>query len=115
MSVSFSTCRYEEGLDSDDDEEDEDDTIEEQQQVVPSRQSGDGFNPLLRIFNAITSAIVRSVTSAAQKSGVHLIGFDRNEELKGDDGGVDDNDSVTENAYGNYNTILSGTENIIRD
>lgn len=82
---------------------------------MQSRQSSDGSNPLLEIFNAITYAIVKSARSAVQKSGAQLIGFDRNEELNGDNGGVDDNDSVTENAYGNYNTLLSGTENIIRD
>lgn len=54
--------------------------------------------------------MLKSAASAAQKSGAQLIGFDRNEELKGDNGGVDDNDSVTENAYGNYNTLLSGRE-----
>lgn len=79
-----------------------------QQQIVQSRQLSDGFNPLLQIFNAITGALVKSAASAAHKSGAQLIGFDPNEELKGDNGGVDDNDSVTEN--GNYNTLLSGTK-----
>lgn len=103
---SFSTFRYDEGL-SDDDEEDEDDVTEKQQQNVQSRQLSDGFNPLAQIFNAISNHIMRVASSAAQKNGAQLIGFDRNEELKGDNGGDDNNDGVTENAYGNYNTVLS--------
>lgn len=104
----FSTFRYDEGLSDDDEDEDGDDEVmEKQQQNVPSRQLSDGFNPLAQIFNAISNHIMRVATSAAQKNGAQLIGFDRNEELKGDNGGDDNNDGVTENAYGNYNAVLS--------
>lgn len=74
----------------------------QREQNVQSRQLSDGFNPLLQIFNAITNALTKSAASAAQKSGSQLIGLDRNEELKGDNGGVDDDENVTETAYGNY-------------
>lgn len=74
----------------------------QQQQNVQSRQLSDGFNPLLQIFNAVTTALTKSAASAAQKSGAQLIGFDHNEELKGNNGGVDDDENVTETAHGNY-------------
>lgn len=74
----------------------------EQQRIVQSRQLSDSFNPLLQIFNAVTSALTKSAASAAQKTGAQLIGFDRNEELKGDNGSDGDNDNVTENVHGNY-------------
>lgn len=85
------------------DDDDEDDVLPQQQQrqIVQSRQLSDGYNPLLQIFNAITGALTKSAASAAQKTGAQLIGFDRNEELKGDNGGVDDDENVTETANGN--------------
>lgn len=88
--------------------------IQQQRQSVQSRQLSDGFNPLMQIFNAVSSVLTKSAASAAQKSGSQLIGFDHNEALKGDAGGVDDNDIVTES--GNYDTLLSWIENYkIRD
>lgn len=91
------------GLDVDDNDGDEDDAMQTQQrQNVQSRQLSDGSNPLLLIFNAVTNVLTRSAASAAQKTGAQLIGLDRNEELKGDNGGVDDDENVTETAYGNY-------------
>jgi hypothetical protein len=101
ISISFS--RSDKGLDDDDDDGDEDDVMPTQQrQDVQSRQLSDGSNPLLLIFNAVTNVLTRSAASAAQRTGAQLIGLDRNEELKGDNGGVDDDESVTETAYGNY-------------
>jgi hypothetical protein len=70
------------------------------QQNVQSQQLSDGFNPLLQIFNALTTVLTKSAASAAQKTGAQLIGLDRNEELKQDNEGVDDDENVT--AYGNY-------------
>lgn len=96
------------GLDDDDDDDDdgdEDDAMmqaQKQQQNVQSRQLSDGSNPLLLIFNAVTNVLTKSAASAAQKTGAQLIGLDRNEELKGDNGGVDDDENVTQTAYGNY-------------
>ena len=74
----------------------------QQRQNVQSRQLSDGSNPLLLLFNAITSVLTQSAASAAQRTGAQLIGLDRNEELKGDNGGVDDDENVTETAHGNY-------------
>jgi hypothetical protein len=80
----------------------EDSAMAKQQQNVQSRQLSDGFNPLSQIFNTVFTVLMKSAASAAQKTGAQLIGSDRNEELKGDNSSVDDNDDVTENAYGNY-------------
>lgn len=107
----FHSCRfrYEEGLDDDDD--DDAAANSNQQQNVPSRQLSDGFNPFLQIFNALSNALTKSVEKAALRSGAQLIGFDNNGETKGDNnGGVEDNDIVTE--HGNYSTLLSGTEQL---
>lgn len=98
--------RYEQS----DEEEDDDDATPTQQQNVQSRQLSDGSNILVQMFSAISNVILKSAMSAAQKSGTQLIGFDRNEALKGDNGGDDDNDDVTEavtgNAPGNCETSL---------
>lgn len=98
--------RYE---DSDDDDED-DDAMPTQQLRVQSRQLSDGSNPLVQIFSAISNILLKSAASAAQKSATQLIGFDRNEALKGDNGSEEDNDDVTEvateTAPGNCKTSL---------
>lgn len=85
-----------------DDDDDDDATQTQQQQNVQSRQLSDGFNPLLQIFNAVTNVLTKSAARAAQRTGAQLIGLDRNEELKGDVGGVDNDENATEIAYGNY-------------
>lgn len=98
--------RYE---DSDEDDED-DDAMPTQQLRVQSRQLSDGSNPLVQIFSAISNILMNSAANAAQKSGAQLIGFDRNEALKGDNGSDEDNDDVTEGvtetAPGNCKTPL---------
>lgn len=76
----------------------------QQRQNVQSRQLSDGSNPFLLIFNALTNVLTQSAASAAQRTGAQLIGLDRNEELKGDNGSDndDDDENVTETASGNY-------------
>lgn len=68
---------------------------------VQRRQLSDSFNPLLQIFNAVTNSMVREAAKTVPRVTAQLIGL----KLKGDNGGVEDNDDVTENAYGNYNTF----------
>lgn len=81
----------------DDDDDDEDDMLQNQQHDMQSRQLSDSFNPMLQLFNTLSNVLVQSAAGAAQKSGAELIGLDRNEELKGDDGGDNGDDNVTEN------------------
>lgn len=99
-------CRSEEGLD-DDDDEDDDDVMQQQEANVPSRQSNDGFNPMLQVFNAITNMMAKSAMSAAQNTAAKIIGLDRNEALRANNGGDGDNDNVTERATGNYKALLT--------
>lgn len=77
--------------------------LQERQHKLQSRQLSDGFNPFVQIFNVVTNVLTKSAANAAQRSGSQLIGSNLNEALKGDTGGVDDNDVVTEN--GNYDTL----------
>jgi hypothetical protein len=73
---------------------------QQRQQIAESRQLGDGANPLLQIFNAISGALL----SHARRTSERVIAADRNEVLSEDNGTVDDNDGVTETANGNYDT-----------
>ncbi|CRL02659.1 CLUMA_CG015894, isoform A [Clunio marinus] len=86
--------------DDDDDGEDDDTSIPNNQQTNAQHNE---FNPILQIFNVVSNILLKSAASAAQKSGTQLIGFDRNEELKGDNGSIDDNDDGWESAYAQTN------------
>lgn len=100
----FYLCRS--GEDLDDNADDGDDLIVPQQQSVKSRQLSDSLNPLVQIFNTLTSALMKSASTTVPKTTAQLIGLNSNEELKGDNGGVSDNDD----AYGNYKTFYSRTK-----
>lgn len=86
---------------------------EQQTTSVQGQQLSDSSNPLLQIFNAVTNALMKSAARDVSKTTARLIGLERNEELNGDNGGV--NDDVTENANGNYYIFYSRTKLNIAD